>query len=75
MQLDGRTTTLMYGPDSNVDITVFEGGGLKCHIKNLPPHRRLRAGNGMLTRNETQIVNGQRMPVDAIVRNNCEPVR
>ena len=38
-----------------------------------PP--RLRAGNGMLTSNETQIVNGQRMPVDAIVRKSCEPVR
>ena len=55
MQLDGRTTTLMYGPDSNADITVFEGGGMKWHIENLPPQRRLRAGNGMLTRNETQI--------------------
>ena len=39
MQLDGRTTTLMYGPDSNADITVFEGGGMKWHIENLPPHR------------------------------------
>ena len=29
----------------------------------------------MLTSNETQIVNGQRMPVDAIVRKSCEPVR
>ena len=35
----------------------------------------LRDGNGMLTSNETQIVNGQRMPVDAIVRKSCEPVR
>ena len=39
VQLDGRATTLMYGPDSNADITVFEGGGMKWHIENLPPHR------------------------------------
>ena len=75
VQADGRTTTLGYSPDSNADITVFEGGGLKWSIDNLPPGRKLQARNGMLMRPGTQLVNGQRMAVDEILRKGCDPVR
>lgn len=72
---DGRSTTLMYGPDSNADMTVFEGGGLKWSIENLPPARKLQARGGMLTRADTQVVNGQKVAVDNIQRKGCDPVR
>ncbi|HOB66156.1 hypothetical protein [Ottowia sp.] len=72
---DGRSTTLTYGEGSNADMTVFEGGGLKWSIENLPPARRLQAKGGMLTRAETQVVSGQNMAVDNILRKGCDPVR
>ncbi|QTD45981.1 hypothetical protein [Ottowia testudinis] len=75
VQLDDRSTTLMYGPDSNADMTVFEGSGLKWSIENLPPARRLHAKGGMLTRASTQVVSGQKTAVDEIQRKGCDPVR
>ncbi|MDO5624600.1 MAG: hypothetical protein Q4G71_07925 [Pseudomonadota bacterium] len=72
---DGRSTTMLYSPDSNADITVFEGGGHKWHIENLPPGQQARAKAGMLTRSGTQMVNKRRTAVDDIVRKGCDPVR
>lgn len=72
---DGRSTTLMYGPDSNADMTVFEGGGLKWSIENLPPARKLQAKGGRLTRADTQVISGQKMAVDEIQAKGCDPVR
>ncbi|WOP15095.1 hypothetical protein [Ottowia sp. SB7-C50] len=75
VRVDDRITTLGYGADSNADMTVFEGGRLKWIIENLPPARKRDARGGMLTRAETQVVNGEKLAVDNILRKDCNPLR
>ncbi|MDO5692309.1 MAG: hypothetical protein Q4G70_07500 [Pseudomonadota bacterium] len=75
VMLDGSPVALNYSSESTEDMTVFEGDGLKWAIENLPGKRRLQAKSGMLTRADTQVINGQPTPVDEILRKNCDPVR
>ena len=73
--LGSKPIALNYSSQSTEDTTVFEGGGLKWAIENLPGPRRLQARGGMLTRADTQVINGQKTAVDEILRKNCDPVR
>ena len=73
--LGSKPIALNYSSQSTEDTTVFDGGGLKWAIENLPGPRRLQARGGMLTRADTQVINGQKTAVDEILRKNCDPVR